>query len=90
MLINNVRKGICTAFHVMLGMSIRCYLIDSHEIPTQRRMSILSHRVLGGVGGGGGKNPFMYEIFQEIRNQSLNIMTYGKRECRNPFMHEIF
>lgn len=86
MLINNVRKGICTAFHVMLGMPIRCYLIDSHEIPTQRRMSILSHRVLGG----GGKNPFMYEIFQEITNQSLNIMTYGKGECRNPFMHEIF
>lgn len=69
-------------------MPIRYYLIDSHEIPTQRRMSILSHRVLGGVGG--GKNPFMYEIFQEITNQSLNIMTYGKRECRNPFMHEIF
>lgn len=75
----------------MLGMPIRCYLIDSHEIPTQRRMSILSHRVLGvGGEGGGGKNPFMYEIFQEITNQSLNIMTYWKGECRNPFMHEIF
>lgn len=73
----------------MLGMPIRCYLIDSHEIPTLRKMSILSHRVLGG-GGGGGKNPFMYEIFQEITNQSLNIMTYGKGEFRNPFMHEIF
>lgn len=41
-------------------------------------------------GGGGVTNPFMYEIFQEITNQSLNIMTYGKGECRNPFMHEIF
>lgn len=81
-----MRKGICTAFHGMLGMPIRFYLIDSHEIPTQRRMSILSHRVLGG----GVKNPFMYEIFQKITNQSLNIMTYGKGECRNPFMHEIF
>lgn len=81
-----MRKGICTAFHVMLGMPIVVIWL----IPTKFPHKEECQSIHVGCWGGGGKNPFMYEIFQEITNQSLNIMTYGKGECRNPFMHDIF